>query len=108
MEPEEVLDDLLVLLSRRTRDAAEAALGDVTLFGVLVCDRADPAEDFDFLLVLLFLNTLEAAEAALLEVTSAFLAIALFLGGCIRVSDDLDGRCIVKYEESYNRQKSGK
>lgn len=41
-------DDLLVLPSRRTVEAALAASGEVTFLGAFVCESALPAADFDF------------------------------------------------------------
>ena len=72
---------LLAPLLRRTLDAADPALADVTFFGALVWDSADPAADFAALLALGFLKTFEAAEAAFFPVTSFFAILILLLEG---------------------------
>lgn len=76
-EPAAVFELLLVEASRSVRDAADAALEDVTLLD-LNCERAEPAADFDFLLLELSLRTFDAADAARLEVFS--LAMTSLLG----------------------------
>lgn len=76
-EPAAVFERLLVAVSLRVRDAADAALEEVTLLG-LTCERAEPAADFDFLLLELSVRTLDAAVAARLEVFS--LAMTSLLG----------------------------
>jgi len=74
-------DFLLVLPSRRTLDAALAALFEVTLFGALVWDRALPEAVFDLVPVFLLRRVLEALLAALGRVTLnlAILSFSIFL-----------------------------
>jgi hypothetical protein len=96
--PAAVFAPLLVLPLRSVFDAADAALPDVTLGGVILCDRAEPAAVFEALLVKLLLSTLDAAVAARLLVTSLFLAISTHLKLLSHPSSNLDGRRVIKHK----------
>ena len=72
MLPAADFDFLLVLSSRRTLDAALAALFEVTFFGAFVCDRALPAEVLDFDPVDLLRSVFDAFFAAFGLVTFDF------------------------------------
>ena len=72
MLPAADFDFLLVLPSRRTLDAALAALFEVTFFGAFVWDRALPAEVLDVDPVDLFRSVLDAFLAAFGLVTFDF------------------------------------
>jgi hypothetical protein len=67
--PADDLDALLVRPSRRTFDAALAALSEVVFFGAFVCDSALPAADFDDLPVGVDFRVFEADFDALFPVT---------------------------------------
>ena len=72
MLPAADFDFLLVLPSRRTLDAALAALFEVTFLGAFVWDRALPAEVLDFDPVDLLRSVLDALLAAFGLVTFDF------------------------------------
>lgn len=75
--PAALFEVLLVLPSRRTAEAMEAAFADVVLAGALRCDNALPPAVLDFEPVEELLIVLEPADAACLPVT--LVAIVLFL-----------------------------
>lgn len=66
---------MLVLPSRSTFDAAEAAFADETRFGAFACDRALAPAVLDFDPVDLLRIVLDALFAVRLPVTSLFLVI---------------------------------
>jgi len=72
-DPAAVLAALLAPPLRKVFDAADPALGDVTLLGVFLWESADPAADFAALLAVLLLRVFDAAVAAFLPVTSLLL-----------------------------------
>jgi hypothetical protein len=78
-DPEADFTDLLEPLLLKVLEAADAALGDVTFTGDLVCDNAEPAADFAVLLEFGFFNTFDAAEAAFLLVISLFFDMIFLL-----------------------------
>ena len=75
---------MLVLPSRKTEDAARAALGVVTRAGALVWESALPAAVFDFVPVLPLRRVLEALVAALGLVTFDF---AMLISPVVSLSD---------------------
>ena len=69
MLPAADFDSLEVLPSAKTFEAAVAARAEVSLLGLLRCERALPAADFDFVEVAGLDSTFAARLATGLEVT---------------------------------------